>query len=73
MSKPHDADQREQEVRELARSKGYVLRRAHEGVNLWHVMSPDIDGSIYSFSMANPHTFSLEEAEKLLLSKPDKP
>lgn len=61
----------EMAVRELARRKGFVLRRAHEGVDLWHIMTPGIDGNLYSFSTANPRSFTLDQARALLETKPD--
>ncbi len=61
----------EREMRALAERKGYVMRRAHEGQNLWHLMTPGIDGALYGLSTANPHSFTLDEARAFLHSKPD--
>ena len=66
-----DPIDRETQVRQLAQRKGFVLRRAQEGRDLWHVMTPYLDSSVYSLSMANPHTFTLDEARRLLLARED--
>ncbi|MEZ5849144.1 MAG: hypothetical protein R3D68_00665 [Hyphomicrobiaceae bacterium] len=61
----------EQETRVLAQRKGYVMRRALDGQDRWHLMTPGIDGALYGLSMANPHSFTLDEARLFLASKPD--
>ncbi len=61
----------EQQIRDLAARKGYVLRRAEEGKDRWHLMNPAISSAIYSVSLGNPHSYTLEEAERILRARRD--
>lgn len=66
-----NSDDFERKVRRLAQRKGYILRRAEEGKDLWHIMKPEITSALYSFSLGNPHSYTLAEAERVLKARQD--
>lgn len=67
---PNDLEAR---VRGLAGGLGYQLRRADHVDGAWHLVDPNIDGKIYSFSFTRPRTFTLEQIEELLLKRQQEP
>lgn len=66
-----NAAETEARVRALAEKKGYQLRHADGKKELWHLVDPRIDGKTYAFSFTNPHSFTLEEIERILNERPD--
>ena len=64
-----DVDRRVEQVRALAENLGLQVRRADHQADGWHIVNPAIDHSVYAFSFTKPHTFILDDVERILLQR----
>ncbi len=60
------ADLKVEHVRALADNLGLQVRRADHQAGGWHIVDPAIDDKVYAFAFTTPHTFSLDEVERIL-------
>lgn len=58
-------------VRALAADLGLLVRSADHQAGGWHIVNPAIDDKVYAFAFTKPHTFSLDEVERILSKRVD--
>lgn len=61
-----ETDRRVERIRALAEELGLQVRRADHLVGGWHIVNPAIDHLAYAFSFTKPHTFNLDDVERIL-------
>ena len=60
---------RVERLRALAANLGLLVRGADHQDEGWHIVDPTIDDKVYAFAFTKPHTFSLDDVERILLQR----